>query len=166
MRSFNNTTTAPLTLRREKLTIDLKSAISEILSNYRNEFNSYERNPRFDKSKEELSIDNKLVVRDKGECHFIDKKDIIYAEAMGAYTDIILKDARKIMISKNLKTLTLKLNDERFLRTHKSYLVNAKFISKYVKTDGGYLVLENGVNIPISVRKREIISELIGKLAV
>ena len=119
-----------------------------------------------DSSLHEENIKGKLVVKDRGESHFINKSDIIHAEAMGAYTDIYLTDSRKIMISKNLKTLANKLDDVQFLRTHKSHLVNAKYILKYVNSNGGHLVMENGINIPISVRKKEVISTLIEKLVV
>lgn len=164
MENLTNSLTQPESF----LISDLKAMVNNFMSAYENGLrHEVEQTPiHKEVAAEDQDIDHKLVVMDGGECHFIHKGTIILAEANGSYTDIHVLGGRKITISKNLKTLAHKLADGRFIRTHKSFLVNSQFIAKYVKNDGGYLVLENGSNVPVSVRKRELISELIGKLAV
>lgn len=115
---------------------------------------------------EEKPLTNKLIVYDNKECLFIEKSDIIYASANGAYTKISLLNGKQILISKNLKALTIKLDDERFIRPHKSYLVNTNQIAKYIKGDGGYLVMSNNDSVPVASRKRNDLHELVEKLAV
>lgn len=113
----------------------------------------------------ELMLQDKVIVHDNKECLFIEKSDIIYAEAEGAYTRIHLKEREEILISKNLKTLVSKLNDNRFIRPHKSYLVNCAYITKYIKGEGGYLVVNNK-NIPVSARKKGLLFDLFDRFTV
>jgi two-component system LytT family response regulator len=42
------------------------------------------------------------------------------------------------------------LNFPQFFRAHKSYLVNLNYLDRYVRGQGGYLVLKNGDQIPVS----------------
>ena len=51
-----------------------------------------------------------------------------------------------------------------FIRIHQSHLVNLQCISAFIKTDGGYLMLKNGENVPVSVRKKAEIIEILDKM--
>jgi two-component system LytT family response regulator len=42
-----------------------------------------------------------------------------------------------------------------FVRVHHSYIVNMNEVSKYVRGDGGYLLMSDGSNISISRSRRE-----------
>src|SRR5690606_12151767 len=86
-------------------------------------------------------LGRKIVVMDKQECIFLRIDDIAYAEANGAYTDVYLINGKKMLVCKNLKAFSVKLPEDEFLRVHKSYIINVNCISKYVKSDGGYLIL-------------------------
>jgi DNA-binding LytR/AlgR family response regulator len=124
-----------------------------------------------DNSSEELTsgINNlqgrKIVVMDKQECIFINLGDISYAEASGAYANIYLNNGNKMVISKNLKALAEKLPAEEFIRIHKSYIININSIRKYIKSDGGYIILENNKSIPVSIRKKDVITRLVEQLS-
>lgn len=86
--------------------------------------------------------------------------DIIYIKGEGSYSELYLKDKTKLLVSRNLKNFeeTL-LKDSRFLRAHKSYIVNFENIVSYNKSDGGWLEMENGVTIPVSSEKCSVILE-------
>lgn len=85
---------------------------------------------------------------------FIDLKDIILFKADNSYTEIYTTSKEKFVASRTLKTFEDALCDNpQFFRCHKSYIVNTAFISDYIKGDGGYLVLKNKENIPISPEK-------------
>ncbi|MBC7426693.1 MAG: response regulator transcription factor [Bacteroidia bacterium] len=86
---------------------------------------------------------------------FVKIKDIIYCKGDGAYTYFFLKSGEKIIVSKNLKEFEDLLDDQGFFRTHKSYLINLNEMKKYVRGDGGYVVMSNGDNIDVSKRKKE-----------
>jgi len=52
------------------------------------------------------------------------------------------------------------LQDYGFIRCHQSHLVNKKFIKSWVKKDGGFLLLEDQTEIPVSRQKKDYIKSL------
>jgi two-component system LytT family response regulator len=91
--------------------------------------------------------------------HIIKVKNIIRCQADDYYTNFFLVDGRRIMISKTLKESEELLVDYKFIRHHRSHLVNISYIKKYVKSDGGYIVLADGTKIPVSRRKKDVMVE-------
>jgi len=104
---------------------------------------------------------------DKISLHTLDKiiivglDDIVRCESDSNNTMFHLKDKRKIFVTKTLKYFSDMLKGYEFLRIHQSHLVNLQYISEYIKTDGGYLMLKNGENVPVSVRKKAEVMELL-----
>jgi len=91
----------------------------------------------------------------------INTDSIITCEANDNYTTLMLKNKRKLVVSCTLKSIEELLEDHSFTRVHRSYLVNLNEIEKFVKADGGYLVMSDGEQIYISRNKKE---ELLKKL--
>ena len=60
-----------------------------------------------------------------------------------------------------MKLIEELLEEHSFIRVRRSFLVNLDEVEKYVKADGGYLVMSNGAQIHISRNKKE---ELLKKL--
>lgn len=88
-------------------------------------------------------------------------ESIISCEASDNYTTLVLKNGKKVLVSSTLKIVEEMLEDYPFSRVHRSFLVNLDEIEKYVKGDGGYLVMSDGSEIYISKNKKE---ELLRKL--
>jgi len=86
---------------------------------------------------------------------FIPTDQIYFCEANGSYTNFHLKDSRKLVVSKNLKEYENMLLDSRFMRVHNSYLINLQEVKRFVKSEGGYIVMNNDAQISISNSKRE-----------
>jgi two-component system LytT family response regulator len=82
---------------------------------------------------------------------------ILYCESDDNYTRVILKNTKKIVVSRTLKEIEEMLEDHSFIRVHRSYLVNINEIEKYVRGEGGYLVMSDGGNIDVSRNKKEIL---------
>jgi len=101
-----------------------------------------------------------LPVSTSDRLELVDLDRIIRLEASGNYSILYLEGGEKIVVSKTLKSIEAKL-DSRFVRTHQSHIVNLDFIKAFNKTEGGYLVLQDETEIPVSVRKR---SQLIDRL--
>lgn len=80
---------------------------------------------------------------------------IIYCHADGNYTEIYLENRKPLIISKTLKEIESLLDPELFCRVHNSYLINLKKISKYIKQDGGYILMSNGDEVKISRQKKD-----------
>ena len=77
------------------------------------------------------------------------------------YTFIYLKEKKKMLISRPLKEIEELLEDYFFLRVHHSFLVNLQEISKYVRGEGGYLVMSDRSTVDVSRSKKDL---LLGKL--
>lgn len=86
---------------------------------------------------------------------FVNTSEILYCEAGGSYTTFVLKNGKKLLVSKHLKEFELLLLDNHFMRAHNSYLINLKEVKKYVKSDGGYIVMNNDDIVSISRNKKD-----------
>ena len=97
---------------------------------------------------------------------FIKIEEILYFEADGSYTYVItIKE--KYLVSKKIKEFhELLINDSRFFRVHRSYLVNIQQIKKYSKKDGATLVFENNKVIPVAREKKNDFDSYIGNISV
>ncbi len=96
-----------------------------------------------------------IVLRTQEAMHVVQLDDIIFCRSEGCYTTFCLREDRRIMVSKPLKVYHELLPESLFLRPHQSYLVNRGFIRIFQKS--GVLVLTDGHEIPVSVRKREAV---------
>jgi two-component system LytT family response regulator len=80
---------------------------------------------------------------------------IISCESDSNYTTLRLKNDRKIIVCRNLKDLEDLLEEHSFARVHRSYLVNLNEIEKFIKGDGGYLIMSDGSKVDVSRNKKE-----------
>jgi len=94
---------------------------------------------------------------------FINLKDIIYCEADGAYSFVHFVNGEKLYISKTLRYLEEALCDYHFFRAHNSFIVNIDCMQKYVKADGGYLLMNNGKQVKVSRSKKDQLVSLFDK---
>ncbi|UII32146.1 LytTR family DNA-binding domain-containing protein [Fulvivirga ulvae] len=105
--------------------------------------------------KHTASSPQKIILKTTESIHLVSIPDIIRCEAQGNYTQFSLTHNRKILVSKTLKEYDELLSDHNFFRVHHSHLINIEFIERIDKREGGYVVLEDHSEIPISVRKRD-----------
>ncbi len=96
----------------------------------------------------------KLIVPSTEGLNIILLDDIIRLEASNVYTVFYLTNGRKLLASKPLNNFEKLLSDQPFSRIHSKHLVNLKYIVKYIKGKGGSVVLEDGEEIYVSVRKK------------
>ncbi|MEJ0105264.1 MAG: LytTR family DNA-binding domain-containing protein [Bacteroidota bacterium] len=97
------------------------------------------------------------------EIRFVKTQDIIRCESSNNYTTFFLLNGEKLIVSKPIYEYEELLSDYGFIRCHQSHLVNKKFIKSWVKEDGGYLLLEDNSQLPISRQKKEEIKALLSK---
>lgn len=86
---------------------------------------------------------------------FINVHDIIRCQADGSYTHFFFKEHKKILVSKKIKEYEELLGPYNFVRIHHSHLVNLNEVTKYVRGDGGYVVMSDGQTVYVSKRKKE-----------
>lgn len=82
---------------------------------------------------------------------------ILRCEADSNYTFLFLKDKRKLIASRTLKEIEEMLEAFAFIRVHNSHLVNLNEIEKYVKGEGGYLVMSDGATVNVSRSRKELL---------
>jgi len=86
---------------------------------------------------------------------FTNISDILYCEAKGVYTNIYLRDGKKILASKPLGDFESQLTTHKFFRIHHSTLINLNQIKEFQRFNGGYVVMQNDAKLEVSHRKRK-----------
>ncbi|MGD1892597.1 MAG: LytR/AlgR family response regulator transcription factor [Cyclobacteriaceae bacterium] len=99
---------------------------------------------------------NRLAVPASDGIEFLDPNEIVYCQADGNYTTLHLTHRKKKLISKNLKDFEYLLAESGFCRVHHSSLINLKHIQKYIKGEGGCVILTDNHHVDISRRKKEV----------
>ena len=139
---------------------ELKIAISKAKA-ILNEDKVNDRLKNIEKAFQQLSL-NKIALEVPNGIMFVAHEDIILFEADGVYTKVYLQNGKTELISKTLKHFSDQLLEKSiFYKPHRSYLINLKYMSQFVKNDGYYIVLENNKTIPIARDKKEEFLELV-----
>ncbi|HET6723025.1 MAG TPA: LytTR family DNA-binding domain-containing protein [Chitinophagaceae bacterium] len=99
--------------------------------------------------------ENKIGVGMADKIVFVNIPDILYCEAQGNYTNVILYDGKKIVASKTLGDFENQLVGKNFFRVHHSYLINMNRVKEFQRYEGGYVVMENNIKLEVSQRKRK-----------
>jgi two-component system LytT family response regulator len=94
---------------------------------------------------------------------FVNIEKIIYCEGSNNYTYLWMHGGDKLLISRTLKDFEEQLHQHSFFRIHQKYLVNLEHVNRYIRGRGGYLLMANNVELPVSVRKRDAFLELAGR---
>ncbi|SFT36025.1 two component transcriptional regulator, LytTR family [Lishizhenia tianjinensis] len=101
----------------------------------------------------------RLVVKTTEQIYVLPLDEIIRCEADLGYTHFYMKSGKRILSSKTLKEYNSLLPEDTFIRIHQSHLVNVNYITSYNKK--GVVHLSNNEEVPVSVRKRSLVSELL-----
>lgn len=109
-------------------------------------------------------IQKKLTINTAQSLMVVNVDDVVRCKSARNYTELHFKDGKKIIVSKTLKEFDELLNPYHFWRIHKSHLINLNYLDKYVKSEGGDVLLKDGTKIPVSTRKREKLLRLLEKL--
>ncbi len=103
----------------------------------------------------------KIALASKESIEFVDAPDIVCCEANSNYTNVYMTENRKRVISRTLKEFEDMLAPHKFFRPHNSFLINLNRVREFIRGDGGFLVMENKMKIPVSKTKREELLELL-----
>lgn len=91
----------------------------------------------------------------------VNTSDILYCKSDGPYCTFYFTNSKPLLISKTLKEAEDALDATAFCRIHHSYLINMQYVQKYIRGEGGEVVLINGTNLPVSrTRKQEFLQLL------
>jgi two-component system LytT family response regulator len=105
----------------------------------------------------------KIALPQQQELRYVMIADIIRCEAQNTYTWFFLSNNEKVLVSKPLKEYDDLLSPHGFIRCHQSHLINPVFVKSFLKEDGGSLLLQNELKIPVSKQKKDYVKESLGK---
>jgi two-component system LytT family response regulator len=140
---------------------DLKNAVEKCGEKKKNNAN---RSDDYELLLSALKLKNKsakIAVPTFDGLQMVNANDIVKCIADESYTHITLVDGSKLVVSRILKEFEDLLSDFNFFRVHNSSLINLTHVKKYVKGDGGYVLMSDGETVEVSRRKK---NELLSKL--
>lgn len=103
--------------------------------------------------------EHRIALTTLKETRFVYPRQIVRCESSNSYTSFLLSDGEKLLVSRPIFEFEELLQDYGFIRCHQSHLVNKKYIRSWVKEEGGYLLLENGEQLPVSKNKKDKVRE-------
>lgn len=111
-------------------------------------------------------VDNfkRIALSNSDGIHLFEVSDIIRCESEDNYTKFFIKNSKPILISRTLKEYEELLTEHGFERIHQSHLINIAYLKSYIKKDGGYVVMADDSNLPISQRKKDRLQEILKTL--
>lgn len=107
---------------------------------------------------------SRLALHTLEKIHVVHIQDILRCESSTNYTIFYFSDGRQLLVTKTLKEYDNLLSGQGFYRVHQSHLVNTNYIREFVKGDGGYLVMNDGTEVPVSSRKRSNVMQMLSEL--
>lgn len=123
-----------------------------------------ERIELFNKSLSNPNSFEKMSISAIDGIYFVNIKDIVRFEAEDNYTHIYFTNGERITASKTIKAYEDMLQMLNFYRVHKRHVINLNYLRKFIKGDGGYLVMDDGKKIEVSRRRRPAFMEQMRRL--
>jgi two-component system LytT family response regulator len=143
---------------------ELIHAVKKVKERLMQNANHYEHQSLLTNIRQNAGKIEKLAVPSSEGIDFFNTEDIIYCKADGSYTSIVMIGGRQVLVCKNLKDFEHLLGESGFIRIHHSYIVNSSHVLKYIKGDGGYVILTENHHVDVSRRKKEEFLSLLNKL--
>ena len=140
---------------------DLKTAVQKV-ERKMSEGGSLEHISNLLRNIRQPSGDQKIALPQREGYEFVEVSSILYCLAEGAYTKVVLDNKKAMLISRTLGDVEELLPPDMFQRIHHSSLVNVSYITQFLRTDGGYVVLGNGEKLAVSKSKKDSLMERLG----
>ena len=140
--------------------LKLKEAVEKVRRRRSSDISGLELQELIKTIRQELTKADKIALNVQDGIEFIDPSEILYIRGDSNYATLFLENNNKLIVSKTLKNLEETTLPSSFLRIHKSYIVNISKMKKYVKTDGGYIVMSNEDQLPVSRQRKHILNKI------
>ncbi|MCF8365048.1 MAG: LytTR family DNA-binding domain-containing protein [Bacteroidales bacterium] len=147
--------------------INIKEFINSVEKVIEKRMNSDYKIPSYDLLFENLrsSLPSKLAIPTSDGMEYLNTLEIIRVEADRSYSWFFLVDGRKILVSRNLKEYHELLADRNFFRPHNSHLINLDYVKKFIRQDGGSIILTDGSEVPVARGKKDLFLVQMQKLS-
>ena len=100
---------------------------------------------------------NRIALPTTEGLQLISLDSIISCASSSNYTILLMKENQKLTVSRTLKDIEEMLDDYNFMRVHHSYLVNVNEIRKYIRGEGGNLIMSDGSSVDVSRSKKDML---------
>jgi len=104
---------------------------------------------------------SKIAISSQEGIIYVEASEVLYLNADSNYTHIHLSNGKKYTVAKTLKDMEESLPDT-FFRIHIATIINLQHIEKYVRGEGGYIIMNNGTSLEVAKRRKQ---ELLERLA-
>ena len=115
-------------------------------------------------SRQSNPIQNKVALKTNDSIQLVNVNEIIRCESKRNYTKIHLTNETSLMLSKTLSDVEALFSKHDFFRIHKTHLINMDFLHKYLKKEGGSVLMTDGTRIPVALRKKEVLLKYLNQL--
>jgi two-component system LytT family response regulator len=102
----------------------------------------------------------KIAIKNNDAVEYLHVNEIIRCEADNNYTKIFLTDGKSLFVSKTLKDFESMLLQHDFIRIHQSHLINKEYLKRYIKTDGGSVILTDGSELPVARARKDYLNKI------
>ena len=139
---------------------DLQSAVARLMVKHKRE--TQEKLTVLRKSlQESRSQEDRIAIPTSEGMEFINIKNIVRIESSSNYSKLHLLNGQTVLVTRLLKDFEEMLLPYRFYRVHHSHVINLTYIEKYIRGEGGQVVLQNGDVIDVARRKKDEFLKLI-----
>jgi len=139
---------------------DLQNAVERLLAQQKQ--HTQEKLNILRKSlQENKSQEDRIAIPTGDGMEFINIKNIVRIESSSNYSKLYMLNGQSLLVTRLLKDFEEMLLPYRFYRVHHSHLVNLSYIKKYIRGEGGQIVMQSGDVIDVSRRKKDEFLKLI-----
>ncbi|MFD2519776.1 LytR/AlgR family response regulator transcription factor [Emticicia soli] len=93
----------------------------------------------------------------------VNPAEVLFMKADVNYTEVFLQDGERLIVSKTLKELEKRFVNYNFFRTHKSYMVNLKYVTGYQIHEGLLVKVQDEHHVSLSRRRKEVFLDTVSK---
>ena len=134
---------------------ELKGTVARLKSKTSPKYNKADYTQIFQRIVQPQTAIEHLAVPTTLGVEFILFDDIMRLQADSNYTNIIKVDETKVYAAKTLKYFENLLPSTYFFRPHQSHIINIKYMDRFVRQDGGYILMKDRVTIGLARSKRQ-----------
>ena len=133
---------------------DLQNAVTRLL-HYRHATTKERLDVLRQSFHENKTQEDKIAIPTAEGLEFLQIKTIVHIDSSANYSKLFLNNGKQILVTKLLKDFEDMLLPYRFYRVHNSHLINLNYIQKYIRGEGGQVVMQNGDVVDVARRKKD-----------
>jgi two-component system, LytTR family, response regulator len=141
---------------------DLIKAVNKVVTKQKKQILPEQMDILYNALSNQKPAKERIAVPTNDGLHFIKTKEVMYCISDSNYTNIHLDGGQKVLICRTLKEIESLLEEVGFLRIHNSHLINLQKIEKYVRGDGGYVIMDDKKMLNVSRSRKEALLAAFG----